>query len=175
MPGRPILETERLRLREFVEEDVAVYYALGSDAAVTRYTGAGRLESLEQALQVLRENPLSDYREHGFGRWACVLKATGAIIGFAGLKHLDDLGEVDVACWLLPAYWGAGLATEAGGAVLNYGFERLHLERVIGLVDPENVRSVRMLEKLGMRRIEETQHHGEATLKYVIEKMNTSW
>jgi len=85
MPGRLVLETDRLLLREFGEEDAAAYYRIGRDPAVTRYTGTGQLESLEHALQILRTNPLADYSRDGFGRWACVLKADGEIIGFAGL------------------------------------------------------------------------------------------
>src|SRR5262245_31879053 len=120
-----VVETERLLLREFVEGDVYAYYLLGSDPAVIRYTGAQALNSLEHALEVLRANPLADYQEHGFGRWACVLKSNREVIGFAGLKRLVDLNEVDLGYRLLPAYWGQGLATEAGRAALDYGFGTL--------------------------------------------------
>jgi RimJ/RimL family protein N-acetyltransferase len=152
MAGRRVLETERLLLREFDEGDAGPFYVLGSDPAVTRYTGdpGGGVASAEHALEVLRSHPLADYRRYGFGRWACVHKASGGVIGFAGLKYLDDLREVDIGYRLLPAYWGLGLATEAGRAVLGYGFTRLALRRVIGLVAPENLASVRVLEKLGL-------------------------
>jgi len=168
MKGPTITQTDRLLLREFGESDVAAYYALGSDPAVTRFTGTGILTNIEHALRVLRENPLTDYQRHGFGRWACVLKQSGKIIGFAGLKRLDDLGEVDIAFWLLPAYWGAGLATEAGRAVLQYGFGHLHLGGIIGLVDPQNAASIRVLEKLEMSRNGLVTYHGEESLKYVL-------
>jgi RimJ/RimL family protein N-acetyltransferase len=152
MAGRFILETGRLLLREFDEGDAGPFYVLGSDPSVTRYTGdpGGGLVSAEHALEVLRSHPLADYRRYGFGRWACVHKASGEVIGFAGLKYLDDLREVDIGYRLLPAYWGLGLATEAGRAVLDYGATRLALRRVIGLVAPENLASVRVLEKLGL-------------------------
>lgn len=169
MAGRFVLETPRLTLREFDEEDVEAYYRIGSNAAVVRYTGTGPLESLDQALQVLRANPLADYRRDGFGRWACVLKTSGEIIGFAGLKRLADLNEVDVAFWLLPEHWGAGLATEAGHATLAYGFEHLGLRQIIGLVDPQNLGSIRVLEKLGMSYSGVIDYQGEATIQYSIE------
>jgi len=170
MAGKIVVQTDRLLLREFDESDAAAYYALGSDPVVTRYTGTGMLASLEHALRVLHANPLSDYKQHGFGRWACVLQETGKVIGFAGLKRLDELGEVDIAFWLLPAYWGTGLATEAGRAVLQYGFERLFLERIIGLVDPQNAASIHVLEKLGMVRDGLITYHGEETLKYILRR-----
>src|SRR5580765_3637236 len=98
MAGRQILETERLLLREFDEGDVAAFYRLGSDPDVIRYTldPGGGLKDLDHALEVLRTRPMADYQKYGFGRWACVHKAHGEVIGFAGLKFLDDLGEVDL-------------------------------------------------------------------------------
>src|SRR5262249_58043580 len=126
------------------------------------------LTSVEHALEILRSHPLADYRKHGFGRWACVHKQGGAVIGFAGLKHLDDLGEVDIGYRLLPAYWGAGLATEACRAVLDHGFASLRLGRVIGLVDPRNVASVRVLEKLGLSFVGLVDYDGHRVTKYVI-------
>src|SRR6516165_7921619 len=149
MAGRVILQTERLILREFDEGDAAAFYVLGSDPAIIRFTGDPGLTSIEHAREVLRSHPLADYQKYGFGRWACLHKETGAIIGFAGLKYLEDLKEVDIGYRLVPAHWGAGLATEAGRAVLDYGFRELHLEEIIGLADPANVASVRVLEKLG--------------------------
>src|ERR1019366_2151713 len=116
------LETERLLLREFTEDDVEAYFQLGSDPFVTRYTRDPGLKSLDEALPVLRERPLADYRKHGYGRWAVVLKSHNQVIGFAGLKYLDDLHVVDIGYRLLPAYWHQGLATESAAPAIQYGF-----------------------------------------------------
>jgi RimJ/RimL family protein N-acetyltransferase len=117
MAGKFILETERLLLREFDEGDVAPFYLMGSDPAVLRHTGdpGGGLTSVEHALEVLRSRPIADYRNYGYGRWACVLKASGEVIGFAGLKYLADLQEVDIGYRLLPAYWGQGWPPRLAG------------------------------------------------------------
>ena len=168
MGGKNIVETERLLLREFDESDAGAFHALGSDPLITRYTGDGGLTTVEHALEVLRARPLADYRKYGFGRWACVHKARGAVIGFAGLKYLDDLRAVDIGYRLLPAYWGQGLATEAGRAVLAHGFDILRLDRIIGLVDTDNVASVRVLEKLGLAFDEMIEYRGARAAKYVI-------
>jgi RimJ/RimL family protein N-acetyltransferase len=169
MPGKTILETERLLLREFDEDDDAAFYPLGSDPAIIRYTGdpGGGLRNIEHAREVLRSRPMADYRTHGFGRWACVLKATGEVIGFAGLKYLDELGEVDVGYRFLPAYWGRGLATEACRAVLDFGFRQLRLGQIIGLVDPQNAASVRVLEKAGMTFVGVVDFRGQRVGRYV--------
>lgn len=162
-------------LREFIESDLTAYYTLGNDPVVTRFTGTGRLVSLHHALQVLRMNPLADYRLHGFGHWACVLKESGnGVIGFAGLKFLDDLRAVDLVIWLLPAYWGHGLGTEAGAAALNYGFDCLRLKRLIGLIDPMNRASARVLEKLGMIHEGSVEYRGAQVAKYAIESVSTA-
>jgi RimJ/RimL family protein N-acetyltransferase len=170
MAGKLIVQTERLCLREFDEDDAAPFYLLGSDPAVLRYTGdpGGGLRSVEHALDVLRSRPMADYRTYGYGRWACVLKANGEVIGFAGLKYLADVQEVDIGYRLLPAYWGQGLATEACRAVLNYGRTRLGLERIIGLVDPKNVASVRVLKKLGLMSAGQIEYQGKWVAKYVM-------
>src|SRR5262249_7000094 len=82
MAGKPMLETERLLLREFDEDDAAAISPLGSDPAIIRYTGdpGGGLKSVEHALEILRLHPLADYQKHGYGRWACVHKASGQVI-----------------------------------------------------------------------------------------------
>lgn len=175
MAGDAILETDRLLLREFDEGDVEAFHVLGSDPEIIRYTAdpGGGLKGLEHAREILRSHPMTDYRKHGFGRWACVHKANAEVIGFVGLKHLDELDEVDIGYRLLPSYWGEGLATEACRAVLDYGFARLQLERIIGLVDPRNVASVNVLEKLGMTFSGMIEDQGQRVAKYVIHSRGT--
>ena len=124
MTTRSILETERLILREFTLDDVEAFFELCTNPDVTRYTGDGGVASLEQARGFLLDYPIADYRKYGFGRWACVLKSSGVVIGFAGLKYLEDVKEVDIGYRFLPAYWGIGLATEACRPTLEYGFAR---------------------------------------------------
>lgn len=171
MPGKFVLETERLILREFDEGDLAAFYVLGSDPAIVRYTGDPvALTSLEHALEILRSRTLADYRKHGFGRWAVVHKADGKVIGFAGLKHLEDRGgEVDVGYRFLPAYWGQGLATEASRPAIEYGFTHLQLPRIVGYVHPANVASVRVLEKLGLTHAGFVDFNKTSYARYVIE------
>ena len=96
-------------------------------------------------------------------------KASGRVIGFAGLKYLEDMNEVDLGYRLLPADWGLGLATEAGRAILHDGFTRLVLRRIIATVVPANVASVRVLEKLGFAFERLIENQGVELAKYVIQ------
>jgi RimJ/RimL family protein N-acetyltransferase len=163
-----ILETDRLLLREFVEDDAEAFFKLNTDPKVLRFVPDKPLLNVEQARQLLLDHPIADYRKHGFGRGACILKSTGEQIGFAGLKYLEELGEVDVAYRLLPAHWGQGYATEAALASIRFGFADLSLTQIIGLVMPENVASARVLEKTGLRYVETVTLWGHQFSKYVI-------
>lgn len=168
MTPQPIIETDRLLLRAFSPDDAPAFYRLNSNPDVVRYTGGDGLGSVEEARQGICERILRDYATHGFGRWAMIDKATREPIGFAGLKHLDDLNEVDLGYRLLPEYWGRGLATEAARACIAYGFDVLRLPRIIGLVDPPNLASVRVLEKSGFVFEKLVEYRLQRVSQYVI-------
>ena len=163
-----IVETDRLLIREFVEQDAEEFYAFNSDPEVMRYTGEALSENVEQVRQMIRAYP--DYRMHGFGRWAVVYKPDHRIVGFNGLKYLEELDEVDLGYRFRTDYWGRGIATESSRAIVRYGFERLGLEQIIGLVLPENLRSIRVLEKIGMRYDRVIEHVGENVQRWYVDR-----
>ncbi len=154
-----ILETDRLLFREFVLDDVEDFFRMVSDPDVIRYTGDGG-KTLEEARKGLEERLFQDYWNYGYGRWAAIYKPTGTVIGFAGLKYLDDVGEVDLGYRFFKEHWSKGLATEAAKAVLNYGFDSLRLPRIIGIADIQNKASIRVLEKVGFKFEKFTTYRG---------------
>ena len=166
---KTILETDRLLLREYVENDAEAFFRLNSDPEVLRFVPDKPLLNVEQARQILIDHPIADYRKYGFGRGACILKSTGEQIGFAGLKYLEEFGEIDVAFRLMRTHWGLGLATEAALASVRFGFADLDLKRIIGLVMPENIASVRVLEKIGLRYVDGVSFWGHQFSKYAID------
>lgn len=97
-----MIKTDRLILRKFTLDDVEGYFRLNSDPDVARYTGNKPFESLEESRNTLLRAPLRDYEIYGYGRLACVEKTSGELIGFAGLKYLPELGEVDLGYRFLP-------------------------------------------------------------------------
>jgi RimJ/RimL family protein N-acetyltransferase len=165
-----IAETERLLLREYVEDDAEALFRLNSDPEVMRFVPDGPLPSIEAARKTLSDRSIADYRKHGFGRWACILKSTGENIGFAGLKYLPEFGEIEVGFRFMRAHWGRGLATEAALASVRYGFTDLGLKQIIGLVMPENLASVRVLQKAGLHYAETVTCWGHEFSKYVISR-----
>lgn len=157
-------ETLRLEHRAFTEGDAEAFCALNGNPEVMQHTGEALLPSLDAASRAIAA--YADFDTIGYGRWACVLKETRAIIGFCGLKYLPDLGEVDVGYRFLPEYWGRGLATEACIASLNFGFTALGLGRVIALVLPANAASIRVLEKAGMKPDGAILYDGVLAMRY---------
>ena len=171
MPPLPQkIETPRLLLRPFTLEDVEPAYEMNLDAAVSQYTGDGGIVSKEETQRRITEDVLGDYEKHGFGRFAVELKEEQRFIGFAGLKYLEDMKEVDLGYRFMKRYWGKGIATEAGKACVQYGFETLGLEKILAFVLPENIGSVRVLEKLGFEYVKEMIEDGLLVHQYVLSK-----
>ena len=143
------IETARLLLRRFTLADVPALFQLGTIPELIRYTGNTPLASLDEARENLIANPLRDYEVHGFGRLACVWRETGQVIGFSGVKHLDELDENELGYRLLPAWWGRGLATEAGRAVIGHARAVYQLQRLVSVIHPDNRASKNVVRKLG--------------------------
>jgi len=149
-----VIETERMLLRRWRPEDAAPFAAVNADPEVMRFIGDGRpltrRESDELMARIERH-----WDEHGYGLWA-VEERGGAMIGFAGLAIPSFLPAVlpavEVGWRLARSGWGRGLATEAGRASLAHAWDALGLRRVLSIVDPANAASMRVTQKLGMRR-----------------------
>jgi len=163
-------ETERLLLRPHTLDDIEPSYQMNLDEKVSRYTGDNGVVSREEIERRIKEDVLGDYEKHGYGRFALELKDTGEFIGFAGLKYLEDLKEVDLGYRLKSIYWGKGFATEAAWACLEFGFEVLDLKRIIAMLLPENNASIRVLEKLGFCFEKETIKDGQKIFIYSLTK-----
>jgi RimJ/RimL family protein N-acetyltransferase len=147
------IETERLLLRGWRDEDIEPYARLCADPEVMRFIGDGSTLNREQA-----EEQISRFRRHwegrGFGLWALEERRMGAFVGFAGLAHQEDWAEgehkTEVGWRLGREFWERGFATEAAEASVAYGFGKLRLETIISIIRPENRASRRVAEKAGL-------------------------
>ena len=146
------IETARLLLRQWREDDLDTYARICSDPEVMRYMGGGPLTRAETERRV--EKIVRSWEERGFGLWAVEYKETGTFIGRIGLLYHEDWSEDEHKTevgWLLDrSCWGRGLATEGARASVRYGFEELGLERIISIIRPENAASRRVAEKAGL-------------------------
>jgi RimJ/RimL family protein N-acetyltransferase len=145
------METGRLRLRRWRDEDREPFARMNDDAEVMEYFPAPltRAESDE-----LVDRIEAHFGEHGFGAWAAELRDEGTFIGFIGLAvprfeaHFTPC--VEIGWRLAREHWGRGLATEGARAVMRYAFAELGLAELVSFTVPANVRSRRVMEKLGM-------------------------
>jgi len=143
-----ILETPRLLLQTWTEDDLESLYALYQHPDTLKFYHNKPL-TLPQAQRLLNEL-IEHQKKHGFSLWACQLKLTQQIIGFAGFMTLEDNLGIDLGYHFTRLVWGQGFATEAAKHCLNYGFNNLSFERVLAMTNPNNQASKRVLIKIGM-------------------------
>ena len=142
------LETERLVLRMFREEDLEPYLAICSDPEVMEFIGQGKtLNRLDTWRQIAVM--LGHWQLRGYGSWAVEEKASGELVGRVGFINPADWPGLEIGWALSRASWGLGYATEAARAALQYGFSALGFPRVISLIHAENTRSIRVSERIG--------------------------
>jgi RimJ/RimL family protein N-acetyltransferase len=148
-----VIETERLVLRRLRDDDLDSFAEIFAKDPVMKFSGYGRGLTRAESAEML-ERLMGHWDEHGFGHWAVVQRSDGMFLGYEGLAIPFFLREVlpavEIGYRLDPSAWGKGYATEAGRAALSYGFDTLDLERIIAIYHPENVRSGRVMERLGM-------------------------
>ncbi|GJG85575.1 N-acetyltransferase [Gemmatimonadetes bacterium T265] len=147
-PGVPRLTTDRLLLRGFDARDFGAYAALMADPAVARYLGDGRPLARADAWRQLAL-VVGHWALRGFGLWAAEERMTGALVGRIGCYEPEGWPGLEVGYVLARPYWGRGYAAEGARAALGYAHDVLGRERVVSLIHPENVASVRVATRLG--------------------------
>jgi len=165
----PTLTTARLVLRGFTEDDVDPLYRILSDADALRYFPDPRPPSRERVQKII-SNQLQHWERHGYGWWALEPRSNEELVGWSGLQFISETTEVEVGYLLGQPFWGQGLATEAAQACVQYGFEQLGLQTIVGIVHPENVASQRVIEKLGLSFVDRTRYFGMDCYHYRVER-----
>jgi RimJ/RimL family protein N-acetyltransferase len=158
------IETERLILRDFLETDQADLFEMDSDPEVHRYLGNRPVKTVDEiktVIQMVRQQ----YIDNQIGRWIMVEKATGNVLGWAGLKYIRQTMNstshfYDVGYRLKQKHWGKGFASEAAQAALAYGFNQLNLTEIIGITAIENQASANILKKIGLQFINQFVEDG---------------
>jgi RimJ/RimL family protein N-acetyltransferase len=150
------LPTSRLLLRSWRDADVAAYAELSADLAVMEFL---RPVAEPGAAEAWAARVRSHWRQHGFGQWVVEIPGEASLIGVIGLSTVTYKAHftpaVEVAWRLARTQWGHGYATEAARAALDYGFDTLGLAEIVAITVPANLRSRRVMERLGMTRMPE--------------------
>jgi len=147
------VRTPRLLLRPWRDEDVALFAELSGDPAVMEFL---RPLSDPGACADWAARVRAHWQQHGFGQWVVEIPGEASFIGVVGLGTVSYEAHftpaVEIAWRLGRAHWGRGYASEAAGAALDYGFGELGLAQIVAVTVPANLRSRRVMERLGMAR-----------------------
>ena len=162
-----IIETNRLLLRNFTDLDAALIYELNLDPDVIRYTH-DPIKDLAHASEILEKVIIPQYVLNNHGRWAVHVRSTLEFLGWCGLKYRTELNEIDLGYRFKKEGWGNGYATEAAYASIQYGFEKLGLQRIVARAEIDNIGSWKVLEKCGMTYIRDEEVDGYAVKTYEI-------
>ncbi|HYI64284.1 MAG TPA: GNAT family N-acetyltransferase [Allosphingosinicella sp.] len=177
--GALAIETKRLILRDWREDDVEPFIRHTNTAAVMRWLGG--VKPRREMEQVVRSRMMHWQDERGFTFWAVERRADGELLGFCGIKLADGegcafLGAYEIGWRLREDAWGQGYAKEAATATLDFAFNRLGAERVVAVTFVGNEPSWGLMKRLGMRRRADLDYHDprfaehNPTIVYEIER-----
>jgi RimJ/RimL family protein N-acetyltransferase len=164
-----MITSERLLVRPYVLDDMAtVHGLLYGDAEAMRLIG-GAVDMIETRRRI--EFYIALHEQTGTSFWAVIERATGAIVGEAGLLPFDGKGpEIELGYAFGVTYWGRGYATEIGRALLAHAFEALHQDHVVAVTKPVNAGSRHVLTKLGFVQRGRIEAWGEEQLHFVARR-----
>src|SRR5438067_3991254 len=146
----PILETRRLKLREFGRDDLEELAAMvGDEDQMTFYP---RPKTRDEAAEWIGRN-LALYKEYGFGFWLIEALASSDFVGYCGIRPLalEGASEIEIGWHTKKTSWNQGIATESATAARNLAFRRFGLPRLVAIIHPDHAASRRVAEKLGMQ------------------------
>ena len=167
-----IIESERLVLRTWTPEDRPVLERISAESRITRWLAIGE-PLANRKIDTFLMRQTNGQEQRGWCRWAVELRKPGlgdpqGVVGFCGFG-CKFAPEVELGWTLLPQVWNRGLATEAGRAALEYGFDVIGFPRVISAVLPDNAASCRVADKLGMTVDGTIKRDNQSHLRYVLD------
>ena len=162
------LETDRLIMRMWRNEDFEAYAKLCADPEVMRYLGGNPLDRMEAWRNMASH--VGHWQLRGYGHFAVEEKATGEFVGRVGFMNPEGWPAFEVGWTLAREFWGRGYATEAARRALAYAFNELDKDHVISLIDPRNKNSIRVAERLGEKEEGKVELFGREVLIYGIDR-----
>ncbi len=161
----PTITTSRLSLRSFTFEDTDALHQILGVPGVLQYFPTPDPPEWDRVGKLI-ERQIKHWEDYGYGWWAIERLADKQLLGWSGLQYLPETDEIEVGFLLGKPFWGLGLATESAQAGIEYGFDSLSLQEIVGIVHPENIASQRVLEKIGLEFVREAEYFGMACYLY---------
>ena len=168
-----VLKTERLILRQLRPSDDNALMGVFGDPEVMRF-GDG-IQTIEWVRDWIQNCISNYYEKKGYGPWGVVHTEDDRIIGYCGLFFFPDVNgkeEIEIGYRFNRTYWGKGYATEAAIGVRDYAFESLNLSRLIAMIEPENIGSIKVAKKIGMAYEQEAWMEGYTHPDHVYAMQN---
>ena len=164
-----IIQTDRLFFREFTQADIDKLFLLLSDPIEMKYcSGPIDMKGTQKWLDIVIES----YKKYGYDYWAVYERNTDTFLGQVGIlnQEIDGKQEDCLAFMIGQKYWNKGYATEGAIACINYAFKSLKLKKLIATVERENLQSICVLRKIGMKYAGETNYVNKKVYIYSINK-----
>lgn len=147
-----ILQINGYTMRSLCISDLDTLAAIWADAEVTRFLPSRGIPIPKADVEKSLTSFIHHWKDREYGIWAIEKNISAEkMVGYCGLRYLDELDEVELLYGLAKPYWGRGIATKAAKASISYGFDVAALDKIIAMVLPENQASKRVLEKAGLR------------------------
>jgi len=165
----PVLCTERLLLRGFEQDDFEAFAAIVADREVVEFLDDGEpidREACWRGMAIF----VGHWHLRGYGWWAVEDRRNGEFLGRIGLYNPEGWPGLEIGWLLRRDVWGGGLATEGASAALAFAFAFVGADHVISIIDPRNVRSIRVAEKLGEHYETQVRHAGRSLAIYGIDR-----
>lgn len=164
----PVFLTDRLKIRPLNRDDGELLFELSRNPNVMRHINGGKTLSEAETKADLQKRlgALTDI----FGYWMIESTKTGNFIGWVALKKLDQTDKIEIGYRLLEEHWGNGYASEAAAMLLKYAFHTLNLDEVVAVALEENERSLRVLQKLGLRFVKKAKFYGFKCCYYRLKR-----
>lgn len=166
--GIPVLQTGRLVLRGFAEDDLDDYARISGDERVYRWLG-GKGLTRDEAWRSMATH-LGHWAIRGYGQWALEDRESGSFVGRAGLWQPEGWPGLEIGWTIDPAWWRRGYASEAGRAALTWAFDDLGADEVISITLPDNAASRGVMDKLGLSFDRSQQLLGFEQVVYRIDR-----
>lgn len=165
----PTIQTQRLTLRGFVPADIPALHKIVSQREVLRYFPRTEPWERERVERWLNSQPVH-WQTHGFGWYLVEQQATAQLMGWCGLRVLEDTNEIEVLYLFDKPFWGQGFASEAARRCVEDGFRHYRLKLIIGLTLLGNIASQRVLEKSGLVFVHQAQYFGVECNRFIIDE-----
>ena len=165
-----ISSTSNFTMRPVRASDLEELIAIWADPEVTRFLPSRGVPISRVNTTKSLQSFILHWQQRNYGIWAIIENCSARMIGYCGLRYLNELDEVEILYGLAKAYWGRGIATKAAKASIGYGFEVINLKRIIAMALADNLASIKVIKNIGLQYQKQIYLFGLNVRYYSIEK-----